>query len=129
VLLTRWTVQRPYKYLKATHIHHHLQLGSISGAVKCLEELPLLHLSDEVLASFEDLRPPESTFYSPSACTQAAAVTEAIFCSLPQAAPRGSAGGLSGWTSEHIKAAASFSENALAAVSCLVSAIIWGILP
>jgi hypothetical protein len=51
---------RPDQYHKASRIHHHLQLGSISRAARCLDEFPILDFSEEVLTTLQALHPSES---------------------------------------------------------------------
>jgi hypothetical protein len=58
-----------------------------------------------------------------------AAVTAQILAKVLKSVPQGSAGGPSGWTYEHIKAATSSSSNARAAVLRFMQAMVRGDLP
>jgi hypothetical protein len=122
---------RPGQYCCAHRIHQHLAQGSISQAARCLEVQPPQEYSEAVISS----RPSTPQRIPPvlSSNTPPAAITEETLCRVLRALPHGSAAGTSGWTYEHIKAAATSSEGARGAVLRLVQAMAshpssWGYL-
>jgi hypothetical protein len=110
-------------------IHHQLQLGNISCAVRVLQESPLATITDEVLEVLSALHPHEDTTQPPPAEECPAQITSGIVAKVLDKVPRGAAAGPRFWTYQHVKAAVKASQVAEIAVLELMSTMVQGKLP
>jgi hypothetical protein len=104
-------------------------MGRISRAALSLDAQPILAPTEEVCATLRALHPQEPPPPVPTSDKLPAAITQEILADVLKALPQRSAAGPSGWTYEHIKAAASSSEDARAVVLRFVQALVRGNLP
>lgn len=119
----------PAKHKLAARVHRNLQLGSISRAAKCLEALPLQDPTDEAIEVLRALHPsaPPPPALEPTAAP--VGVVDDVLLKVLKALPKGSAPGRSGWTYEHIRAAAEHDVSARAVTLQLINALVSGRLP
>jgi hypothetical protein len=120
---------QPAQYRRAHRVHRLLTHSSISCAARCLEEQPPFEYFEVLLHHLQFHHPPEVPPTFPPPNTPPAVITEEILGKVMKALPHGSAAGLSEWTYEHIKAATTSSEDAKAAVLCVIQAVGRGDLP
>ncbi len=119
----------PPQHKKAKRMHRLLTLGSITRAARCLEALPIVDPTEEVLAVLRALHPQSQPPVAPEPTTGPVQVTEETFTTVLQALPKGSCPGPSGWTYEHIKAATASDNNVRSVAIRLINCIVGGALP
>ena len=118
----------PEAHARAARMHAHLSMGNVSRAAKCLDALPIAEPTADVVEALRALHPQADPPHIPDVQAQPLDLDDDTFEKLLKRLPRSSAPGLSGWTYEHIKAAA-FDGEARDALRRLFSAIITGRLP
>ena len=116
-------------YKLAARIHGQLTLGNVSRASKCLEALPIAEPTAAAIAQLQALHPEAPPPELQAAATSPAQLDDDMFQDVLHKLPRGSAPGPSGWTYEHIKAAALHSTSARQGLLRLINAMLAGQLP
>eukprot|EP00892_Ulva_mutabilis_P006577 jgi/Ulvmu1/4291/UM002_0011.1 len=114
----------------AARIHTKLTMHSLSRAAGCLAPGSIVQQpTPEDLANLQDLHPPGEPAQPPPIDTAAPHITvddlERVLGNLPNS----SAPGLSGWTYEHVRSAASASTEARDAILHLINQVISGQFP
>ena len=113
----------------AARLYYHLSNGSVSRAAKALSAEPVAAYSDAVLAELQRLHPDEPLPALPDQITPAAVVKDADLTEVLRNLPRGSAAGPSGWTYEHVRAAATTCPAAREAILRFINLMVSGGLP
>jgi Reverse transcriptase (RNA-dependent DNA polymerase) len=121
--------KRQSAHTQAAGVHHMLKAGIISRAAGRLQSAELAELTPETIAQLQRLHPHEEPPEVPEFTAQPVDITEELLRTVLRRMPKGSAPGPSGWTYEHIRAAALASEDAFEAVRRLVNLILSGELP
>ena len=106
-----------------------LQSDSVSRSNRDLDAAEALHASAQVLEKLEALHPDALSPTVPAATTVPVQITRHQLQEVLQHLPRGATPGPSGWTFEHIKAAAQGTLNGISANLDLLNAALAGQLP
>ena len=121
--------QRVADIAQAKRVSNQLALGSVTRAAQALVRSKVADPTDEVIATLRRLHPVRDPPQVPETQQAAASIDAAAFSALLEALPRGSAAGPSGWTYEHIRAAAEANESCSEAIRELLNTVISGELP
>jgi len=119
----------PTAYLTAAAVHRHLANCNVTKAANCLDEAPIAEASPEVIERLITLHPEEPQPEVPAPDDAPLEITQAQLADVLHNLPRGKAGGPSGWTYEHVRAAANSSKACFDAILRLVNGIVRGALP
>jgi hypothetical protein len=111
----------------AVRIHRQLMLGSVSRAAGIMGALAIAEANAANIEVLRALNPTAAPPEVPEFTAPAVTVTAEILSDVLQALPKGSAPGPSGWTYEHVKAAAQAGSST--ALLGVLNAIIGGGLP
>lgn len=118
----------PTAHLTAAAIHRHLSNANVSRAASCLDAAPISEATPPVLQRLQDLHPPEPPPHVPLPDEPALTIREEDLARVLRRLPRGKAGGPSGWTYEHVKAAAR-GEACFKVILRFVNAVVSGHMP
>ena len=114
----------------AARIHAKLTMHSLSRAAGCLDPGSIVQQpTPEDLANLQNLHPPGEPAQPPPIDTAAPHITEDHLQRVLGNLPNSSAPGLSGWTYEHVRSAASASTAARDAILRLINQVISGQFP
>ncbi len=113
----------------AGRVRFHLSNGSVSRAARCISNQPAADVTDTVLEQLRALHPAEALPALPPQTVPAVVVTADDLNAVLRRLPAGSAPGPSGWTYEHIRAAATSSPAAHDSVLRVVNLLVSGSLP
>ena len=121
--------KRKWDRLLAARLQKQLQRGSIKRASQCLDQAEIAEPSLETMLKLAELHPQAHPPEVDVSNTVPVHITAEIFAKVLQRQPRGSSGGPSGWTYEHIKAACAGYAGAFDVTLELMNHIVSGNLP
>jgi hypothetical protein len=113
----------------AAAIHTHLSNGNTTRAANCINANPLAQVTPALTAQLQALRPAEPPLQVRTLDTPPLAITAGHLAKVLVKLAKGKAGGPSGWTYEHVNAAAFADPSCMDALLRFINPLVKGTLP